>query len=79
MENWMLVSLYVIQTLVGAIIWRKHEEKASTLEILGVSCLVIMNILGLIYILSKSVQYLVKQLCNLIDFLAGKSYERYNL
>ena len=72
MENWMLVSLYVIQTLVGAIIWRKHEEKASTLKILGVSCLVIMNILGLIYILSKSVQYLVKQLCNLIDFLAGK-------
>lgn len=75
----MWISLYVVQTLIGAVIWRKYEEKASTLEILGVSCLVIMNILGLIYILSKSVQYLVKQLCNLIDFLAGKRYERNNL
>ena len=68
----MWISLYVVQTLVGAVIWRKYEEKAPTLEILGESCLVIMNILGLIYILFKSVQYLVKQLCNLIDFLAGK-------
>ena len=70
MENWIWISLYVVQTLVGAVLWRKHAPKEGTWRIdsglLGIvpSCLILPNVYMIIV-------YFFKFLDNTIDYLAG--------
>lgn len=73
METWMWISLLVVQTLVGAVLWRKYmfDEKETITEVLLQNALVAPNILFIVVILFKSVGYLYNQLCYFIDYLAG--------
>jgi hypothetical protein len=70
MENWMWISLYVVQTIVGAVLWRKYAPKEGTWRIdsglLGIvpSCLILPNVYMIIV-------YFFKFLDNTIDYLAG--------
>ena len=66
----MWISLYVVQTLVGAVLWRKYAPKEGTWRIdsglLGIvpSCLILPNVYMIIV-------YFFKFLDNAIDYLAG--------
>lgn len=73
METWIWISLWVVQTLVGAVLWRKYmyDEKETITEVLLQNALVAPNILFIVVIFFRSVGYLYKQLCCSIDFLAG--------
>ena len=57
------ISLYIIQTLVGAVLWRKYAPKEgcwrldSGLLALTPSCLVIPNIIGLFIMLGWLIDY----------------------
>ena len=70
METWMWISLYIVQTLVGAVLWRKYAPKEGTWRVdsglLGIvpSCLILPNIY-------MATIYFLKFLDNIIDFLAG--------
>ena len=72
METWIWISLYILQTLVGAVLWRKfmYSEKDSVSEVLFLNALLITNIFMVMFLLFKSIDYLFKQLCYFIDFLA---------
>ena len=70
MENWIWISLYVIQTLVGAVLWRKYVTSGiwrvdSGLLALVPSGLIIPNVIALIILF-------LRWLDRFIDFLAGK-------
>lgn len=73
MEIWMWISLWIIQTLVGAVLWRKYkyDEQESIDKVILYNLAVIFNIMILIYLLFKCIGYLYKQLCYFIDYLAG--------
>ena len=73
METWIWISLYVVQTIVGAVLWRKYmyDKKETVTEVLIQNALVAPNILFIVVIFFKSLGYLFKQLCYFIDFLAG--------
>ena len=73
METWIWISLYILQTLVGTVLWRKYmyDKEESTSEVLFLNALVLMNIIFIVAIFFKSVGYLYKQLCYFIDYLAG--------
>ncbi len=70
MENWIWISLYIVQTFVGAVLWRKCAPKEGTWRIdsglLGIvpSCLILPNVYMIIV-------YFFKFLDNTIDYLAG--------
>ena len=69
----MWISLYVVQTLVGAVLWRRfmYDKKETVTEVLIQNALVAPNIFFIVVIFFKSLGYLFKQLCYFIDFLAG--------
>ena len=69
----MWISLYVVQTIVGAVLWRKYmyDRSDSVHEVLFLNALLFINIFILIFLLFKSIGYLYNQLCYFIDFLAG--------
>lgn len=73
METWVWISLWVVQTLVGTVLWRKYmyDEKETITEVLLQNALVAPNILFIVVIFFRSVGYLYNQLCYFIDFLAG--------
>ena len=73
METCMWISLWVVQTLVGAVLWRRYmyDEKETITEVLLLNALVISNIVFIFVILFKSVGFLYKQICYFIDYLAG--------
>lgn len=73
----MWISLWALQTLVGAVLWRKYKynKKESIHEVLLLNAIPIINIFIVIYLLFKSIGYLYKQLCYLIDYLAGVKNE----
>ena len=80
----MWISLYVVQTLVGAVFYRIYfnDVEDSTEGYLLMSAIVIINCISLVLLIFYGIEYLFKQLIILIDFLAGKrlkSYERNNL
>jgi hypothetical protein len=77
METWMWISLWVLQTLVGTVLWRKypHDKGESIHEILILNAIIIVNIFVVVYLLFESIGYLYKQLCYLIDYLAGVKNE----
>ena len=66
METWIWISLYVVQTIVGAVLWRKYAPKEGFYRIenglwaLFAGSLVISNLVGLLIMLGW-----------FIDFLAG--------
>jgi hypothetical protein len=66
METWIWISLYIVQALVGAVLWRKYASKEGFYRIenglwaLFASSLVISNLVGLLIMLGW-----------FIDFLAG--------
>ncbi len=73
METWMWVSLWILQTFIGAVLWRKYGNTAdSTINILGWSSLVFLNVIGLAWLIVLGINFLFEKLCLFIDFLAGK-------
>ena len=76
----MWVSLYVVQTLVGAVLWRKYmyDRSESVHEVLFLNALLLINIFIVIVLLFKSIGYLYNQLCYFIDFLAGVKRQKKN-
>ena len=76
----MWISLYVVQTLVGAVLWRRfmYDKKETVTEVLIQNALVAPNILFIVVIFFKSLGYLFKQLCYFIDFLAGVKRQKKN-
>ena len=73
MEIWIWISLWVVQTILGAILWRKYmyDREESVHEVLFLNALLLINIFIVIVLLFKSIGYLYNQLCYFIDFLAG--------
>lgn len=76
MENWMWISLWVVQTIVGAVFYRKYFNSKghvgeSPEACLFMSAVVIVNCISLVFLLFYGIEYLFKQLVILIDFLAG--------
>ena len=73
METWIWISLWIVQTLVGAVLWRKYMygRSESIHEVLFLNALLLINIFIVIVLLFKSIGYLYNQLCYFIDFLAG--------
>ena len=73
MENWIWISLYVVQTLVGAVFYRIYfnDVEESTEDCLLMSAIVIINCISLVFLIFYGIKYLFKQLIILIDFLAG--------
>ncbi len=73
MEIWIWISLWIVQTIVGAVLWRRfmYDKKETVTEVLIQNALVAPNILFIVVIFFKSLGYLFKQLCYFIDFLAG--------
>ena len=73
METWIWISLWIVQTLVGTVLWRKsmYDAKETITEVLLQNALVIQNVVFIFIILFKSIGYLYNQLCYFIDFLAG--------
>ena len=73
MENWMWISLWIAQTFVGAVLWRKfmYDEKETITEVLIQNALVAPNIIFIAVVFFKSLGYLYNQFCHFIDFLAG--------
>ena len=69
----MWISLYVVQTLVGAVFYRIYfnDVEDSTEEYLLMSAIVIINCISLVFLIFYGIKYLFKQLIILIDFLAG--------
>ena len=73
METWMWISLWIVQTFVGAVLWRKfmYDEKETITEVLIQNALVAPNIIFIVVVFFKSLGYLYKKLCYFIDFLAS--------
>ena len=73
METWIWISLWVVQTILGAVLWRKYmyDREESVHEVLFLNALLLINIFMVMFLLFKSIDYLFKQLCYFIDFLAG--------
>ena len=73
METWIWISLWIFQTFVGAVLWRKfmYDRSESVHEVLFLNALLLINIFIVIVLLFKSIGYLYNQLCYFIDFLAG--------
>ena len=73
METWIWISLYVVQTLVGAVLWRKYvlTEKDTALTALVLSCLVFPSVICGIYLVFRMHNFLLKPLYSYIDYLAG--------
>ena len=73
METWIWISLWVAQTIAGAVLWRKYmyDREESVHEVLFLNALLLINIFIVIVLLFKSIGYLYNQLCYFIDFLAG--------
>ena len=72
----MWISLYVVQTIVGAVFYRKYfnvkgHVEESTEDCLLMSAIVIINCISLVLLIFYEIEYLFKQLIILIDFLAG--------
>ena len=69
----MWISLYVVQTLVGAVFYRIYfnDVEESTEDCLLMSAIVIINCISLVFLIFYGIKYLFKQLIILIDFLAG--------
>ena len=73
METWIWISLWIVQTIVGAVLWRRfmYDKKETITEVLLLNALVVVNIFFIVVIFFKSLGYLYNQLCYFIDFLAG--------
>ena len=64
METWIWGSLWVVQTLIGAVLWKKFAFGKDTEWALFYSATIFMNIAGLIALIFI-------HSCYFIDFLAG--------
>lgn len=77
METWIWISLWVVQTIVGAIFYRKYfnvkgNVGESTEDCIIMSAVVIVNCISLVFLIFYGIEYLFKQ-------KRLKSYERHNL
>ena len=66
MENWMWVSLWVVQTIVGAVFYRKYfnvkgNVGESTEDCIIMSVVVIVNCISLVFLIFYGIEYLFKQ------------------
>jgi hypothetical protein len=73
METWMWITLYIVQTILGAVFLRKYQGKIgqvgeSSITALIFSATVITNILTLVF----TMFFLLGRLLYFIGFLAGK-------
>ena len=64
METWIWISLWIVQTLVGAVLWKKFAFGKDTEWALFYSATIFMNIAGLIALIFI-------HSCYFIDFLAS--------
>lgn len=82
METWTLISLYIVQTLIGAVLWRRflnnNEDNNNSnnnnndgFTCLLISAFVLPNIIFLLVFISHLIS-------KLIDFLAGKGTKNKN-
>ena len=76
METWIWISLWIVQTIVGAVFYRKYQNEVGQVgqypeSALIFSALVLVNMFAVVVLLFKSIGYLYNQLCYFIDFLAG--------
>lgn len=78
METWMIISLYILQTFTGAIIWRYiiPKDEDSTEFLLFASAFVLPNIILSVVGLFYSIRYIYLRSCSCIDFLAGKKIKK---
>ena len=73
----MWISLYVVQTLVGAVFYRIYFNVKGNVGELPEDCLlmsavVIVNCISLVFLIFYGIKYLFKQLIILIDFWREK-------
>ena len=76
MEIWIWISLYIVQTILGAVFYRKYQNDFGKIgetpqSALILSATVFINIIGLVALVYHAVGYCVKKLFLFIDFLAG--------
>jgi hypothetical protein len=76
METWIWISLWVVQTILGAVFYRKYFNVKGNVgespeDCLFMSAVVIVNCISLVFILFYGIGYLFKQILIFIDFLAG--------
>ena len=71
METWIWISLWVVQTIVGAVLWKKFAFNKDTEWALFYSATIFMNIVGLIALI-----FIYS--CYFIDFLAGVKRQKKN-
>ena len=69
----MWISLYVVQTLVGAVLWRKYmyDRSASVHDALFLNALLLITIFIVIVLLLRSRGDLYNRRWYFIDFVAG--------
>ena len=76
METWIWVSLWVVQTIVGAIGYRKYHNDEGMLgqtpqSALIFSSIVVVNIISCCALFCQFINYSFSGLYKFIDYLAG--------
>lgn len=76
METWMWISLWVVQTIVGAIGYRKYQNGEGQIgqtpqSALILSGMVIINIISCCVLFCQFINYSFKGVYKFIDYLAG--------
>lgn len=77
METWMWITLYIVQTVLGAVFLRRYQGEVgqvgeSSITALLFSMTVFVNIFSLVFTLFFLLGELLSKLFYFIDFLAGK-------
>lgn len=67
MKNWILISLYILQTIVGAVVWRKLFKDNKDGD--GFGCFILSAVVlpNIIFIIAGLWAFISA----LVDFLAG--------
>lgn len=68
METWTLISLWIIQTLVGAVLWRRFLEDNKDND--GFTCFIISAFILPNFLIL--IVYLASLISTIVDYLAGK-------
>ena len=76
MEIWIWISLWIVQTIVGAVFYRKYQNEVGQVgqypeSALIFSALVLVNMFAVVVLFCGLINVLFKRLFYFIDFLAG--------
>lgn len=72
METWIWISLWVVQTLIGAVLWRRFFEDDKDND--GLTCFIISAFILPNFLIL--IVYLAFLISNIVDYLAGVNYEK---